>query len=205
MQVTDFVEPILSAIPEPAEGARTIIAIAGPPAAGKSTVAAALLDRLGERAGIVGLDAFHYDDAVLEERGDRPRKGAPHTFDVAGYRALIERTRTSAGRDIAIPVFDRSLELTRNAAAILPASANVVITEGNWLLLDRPGWRDLRELFDLTVMLQVAESAVETRILKRWADFGFDSATAEKRAWSNDIPNARLAARESAAADLTLS
>lgn len=79
-----------------------------------------------------------------------------------------------------------------------------MITEGNWLLLDRPGWRDLRDLFDLTVMLQVEESVVESRILARWTGLGFDAPTAQKRAWSNDIPNARMVARESLTADLTL-
>lgn len=203
--VNDFVEAVLERLSSAPPSSRQIVAIAGPPAAGKSTLAAELADRLGPSAGIVGLDAFHFDDAVLDERGDRSRKGAPHTFDWPGYRALIERVRDDADGDIAIPVFDRSLELTRNGAAILSSEVTTVITEGNWLLLDRPGWRDLRDLFDLTVMLQVEESVVESRILARWTGLGFDAPTAQKRAWSNDIPNARMVARESLAADLTLS
>lgn len=203
--MNDFADQVLSSLPEARPGLRTVVAIAGSPAAGKSTLAAELANRLGHTAGVIGLDAFHFDDVILEERGDRPRKGAPHTFDIAGYRALIERVRKHIDQEIAVPVFDRSLELTRNAAQILPASANIVITEGNWLLLDRPHWRDLRALFDLTVMLDIGESTVESRILQRWADLGFDRETAQKRAWSNDIPNARMVARESLPADLTLS
>ena len=202
--MTDFVERVLEALPPIQPGSRRIVAIAGPPAAGKSTLADVLVDRLGPSAGIVGLDAFHFDDAILDERGDRPRKGAPHTFDVAGYRDLIERVRHDVDHDIAIPVFDRSLELTRNAAAILPASAMTVITEGNWLLLDRPLWRELEDLFDLSVMLRVDEAVIERRILERWTDLGFEMTVAQKRAWSNDIPNARMVSRESLPADLVL-
>ena len=101
-------------------------------------------------------------------------------------------------------MFDRSLELTRNAAAILPASAMTVITEGNWLLLDRPLWRELEDLFDLSVMLRVDEAVIERRILERWTDLGFEMTVAQKRAWSNDIPNARMVSRESLPADLVL-
>lgn len=203
--MSNFVEQIVAELPKPDPSARTIVAIAGPPAAGKSTLAAALAERLGEQAGVIGLDAFHFDDAILLDRGDRQRKGAAHTFDIFGYRALIERVRTSVGEDIAVPVFDRSLELTRNAAQILSGSATTVFTEGNWLLLDRPGWRDLGELFDLTVMLRVSESVVEKRILQRWAEYGYDPEASHRWAWSNDIPNARMVARESLPADLTLS
>lgn len=203
--MTDFVEQVLAELPKPKPSARTIVAIAGPPAAGKSTLAAALAERLGEKAGVIGLDAFHFDDAILVERGDRKRKGAAHTFDISGYRALIERVRSSVGEEIAVPVFDRSLELTRNAAQILPGSATTVITEGNWLLLDRPGWRNLCELFDLSIMLKVSETVVENRILQRWAEYGYDAASSQRWAWGNDIPNARMVARESLPADLTLS
>jgi len=200
-----FVGQILAALPDPQPARRNVIAIAGPPTAGKSTLAATLLEHLGPAGGVLGMDAFHYDDAILNERGDRERKGAPHTFDVAGYAAFLERVRSTTGTDIAVPVFDRTLELTRNAAEILPATATTVITEGNWLLLDRPRWRDLQPLFDLTVMLDVAEEVVKVRSYERWHGFGFDDAAAEHWVETNDLPNARIVRDESRSADLTLS
>lgn len=202
--VMDAVDQILAALPEPRTDRRVVIAIAGPPAAGKSTLAESLLTRLGSRAGVLGMDAFHYDDAILHDHGTRSRKGAPHTFDVSGYGALLKRLREEVGHDIAVPVFDRSLELTRNSAQIFPGGADTVITEGNWLLLDRPQWRDLHVLFDLTVMLDVAESVIEARTLDRWASFGFDAAEARRRADENDLPNAATVRNESVPAHLTM-
>ena len=117
--VNNFVEAVLERLSSAPPSSRQIVAIAGPPAAGKSTLAAELADRLGPSAGIVGLDAFHFDDAVLEQRGDRSRKGAPHTFDWAGYRAMIGRIRNDADRDIAIPVFVGRPDLSETPPVIL--------------------------------------------------------------------------------------
>lgn len=198
-----FFDQILEALPEREPNHRSIVAIAGPPAAGKSTVARAV--QIGLGAGLIGLDSFHFDDAVLITRGHRERKGAPHTFDIAGYRALLERVRTSLGVEVAIPVFDRSQELSRNAAEIIAADAEVVISEGNWLLLDQPGWRDLRPLFDLTIMLEVDDRTIESRILERWRTLGLDEATCLARAKENDLPNARTVRELSGPADIVLS
>ncbi len=195
---------VLAALPAVEPTRRRVVAIAGPPAAGKSTLAAAVAAALGETAAVFGMDAFHYDDAVLVERGDRDRKGAPHTFDVDGYRAMLERLRSNVDSDVAIPVFDRSMELTRGSASIVGASVETIVTEGNWLLLDRDPWRSLRSLFDLTVGLDVADSIVEARILERWRSHGFDDETARMRAEANDLPNARTARVESAEAMLVL-
>jgi pantothenate kinase len=99
---------------------RVIVAVAGPPGAGKSTIVEDLLGVLPEgSAAVVPMDGFHYDDAVLTAKGLRERKGAPETFDFDGYEALLKRLLAD-DRDVAVPVFDRSIEISRAAAAIVP-------------------------------------------------------------------------------------
>lgn len=183
---------------------RVVVALAGPPAAGKSTLAASLSKALGDEAVVLGLDAFHYDDAILRERGDLARKGSPHTFDVDGYRSMLKRLRAEPVATVALPVFDRSLELSRSSAVIAEAHHRIVITEGNWLLLDDESWHPLRELFDLTVHVTTDIATIRERIIERWSGHGFDNAEAERRAEENDLPNARTAIGGSLAADLTV-
>lgn len=199
------VAQVLEALPlDVPSDRRLVVALAGPPAAGKSTLADALVRQLDPRAVVLGLDAFHYDDAVLNERGHRARKGAPHTFDVDGYRACLERLASTPDRRVALPVFDRSLELTRNAAVVAEPHHRVVVTEGNWLLLDEDGWRELTDLFDLTVFVTTDRSTIRRRILERWASHGFDADEAQRRADVNDLPNADTALEQSLPADLTV-
>ena len=184
---------------------RFVVAIAGPPAAGKTTLAAQLHDALPATTAVLGLDAFHFDDIVLNARGDRARKGAPFTFDVEGYRRCLETLVTETSDDVAIPVFDRELEVSRNAAAVVPSSCEVIITEGNYLLLDDEPWSGLAPLFDLTVFLDVNEATVHQRIIDRWLNHGLSAADTERRAETNDLPNARLVLTNSRPADLTAS
>ena len=168
---------------------RAIIAIAGPPGAGKSTIAEELAGLLpAGSAANVPMDGFHYDDAVLEAKGLRARKGAPETFDFDGYEALIKRLK-AGDRDVAIPVFDRSIELSRAAAAIVPVTAKFVLTEGNYLLLDEEPWSRLAPLFDFTIFLDVPREELERRLIQRWLDHG--RTPEDGRAWvnSNDLPN----------------
>lgn len=185
-------------------GRRTIVALAGPPAAGKSTLASALVERLGDRAALLGLDGFHFDNDILVARGHRDRKGAPHTFDTAGYRATLVRVRDQPDSQIAVPVFDRGQELSRAGAAIIEPHHTVVVTEGNWLLLDLAPWSDLGPLFDLSVMVRVDETTVAARIRQRWRDHGLDAVQADRRAELNDLPNARLVLTASRTADIDI-
>jgi len=180
------------------------VAIAGPPTAGKSTLAEAIVRQLDGRGIALGLDAFHFDDAVLEARGDRPRKGAPHTYDIAGYAALLDRLRATPVAPVALPVFDRSLELTRAAAEIAEPQHRIIVTEGNWLLLDDQSWSELSSRFDLTVFVRTDLGTIERRIRQRWHALGFDGGEANHRAEQNDLPNARLALAGSRSADLTI-
>ena len=172
---------------------RYMVGIAGPPGSGKSTISEQLREGLiaaGESAIIVPMDGFHFDDAILNARGHRPRKGAPHTFDVAGFEVLLKRIKARES-DIAIPVFDRSMELARAGAEIISADAKFILIEGNYLLLNQSPWHALKPLFDFTIFLGVQEAELERRLIARWLGFGFDEAGAREKALGNDIPNAR--------------
>lgn len=185
---------------------RFMVAVAGPPGAGKSTVSAALQKELtarGESAIVVPMDGFHFDDIVLNARGHRPRKGAPHTFDCAGFEVLLSRIRAMEP-DIAIPVFDRNLELSRAAADIVDGTSRIILIEGNYLLLKDPPWDRLKELFDYTIFIRVTEAELERRLLARIQSHGFDLAHARNWFATNDLLNIRTVNANSAEADLTV-
>lgn len=192
---------------ERARGApRFMVAIAGPPGSGKSTLAAQLVQALqatGQAAVAVPMDGFHFDDIVLNARGTRNRKGAPWTFDAAGFLHLIKRIR-ACEPDVAIPVFDRTVELSRNAADIVNGTDKFIIVEGNYLLLKEPVWCDLKPLFDLTIFLDVPLDVVQQRLLARIKQHGHDEAFALHWMQSNDMPNAKIVQESSAAADVVL-
>ncbi len=182
---------------------RFLIGLAGPPGAGKSTLAAAIVAELGAGAKAIPMDGFHYDDAVLLARGARDRKGAPDTFDVQGFLHLLRRLRVE-GDEVAIPLFDRDLEISRAGADIVTAADRLLIVEGNYLLLNENPWTDAAPLFDLTVWIDVPVAELDRRLLDRWAHHGKTPDSA--RAWidSNDMPNIRLVMQRSGAADFTI-
>lgn len=187
-----------------ANASRVVVAIAGPPASGKSTIAEELVSLLPEgSAAVVPMDGFHYDDRVLDQIGLRQRKGAPETFDFDGYESLLKRLR-AGGADVAVPLFDRSIEISRAAASIVPKSVKFIITEGNYLLLDEQPWQRLAPLFDVTVFLDVAREEVDRRLVQRWIDYG--RGTEAGRAWidSNDMPNVDRVLSRRRAADITI-
>ena len=183
-----------------------MVAIAGAPASGKSTLAENLANTLsagGEAAVVVPMDGFHFDDIILNARGQHPRKGAPFTFDVAGFDVLLKRIR-SGEPDIAIPVFDRAMELSRAAAGIVGEEARIILVEGNYLLLKQPPWNRLRPLFDFSIFLNVPREELERRLIRRWLDHGFDMTYAVNWIASNDGPNIMEVITNSAAADWTV-
>ncbi len=191
-------------IAEKAQGhARFMVAIAGAPASGKSTLAQNLAKELGETAIVVPMDGFHFDDIILNARGHRPRKGAPFTFDARGFENLLKRIRAGEP-EIAIPVFDRALELSRAGADIVDEKARIVLVEGNYLLLKQPPWNALRALFDFTIYLDVPKAELERRLIQRWLDHGFDMAYATNWIASNDLPNIEEVIAGSVAADVTI-
>lgn len=186
------------------EALRYMVAVAGAPASGKSTLAEHLRDALiaqGETAIVVPMDGFHFDDAILNTRGHRARKGAPHTYDMRGFEVLLKRLK-SGEADIAIPVFDRSMELSRAAAEIVTDEAKFILVEGNYLLLKRSPWDRLKPLFDYSIFVSEPIDELEKRLIKRWLDHGFDLAYAKNWIASNDLLNIKTVIDESAAADI---
>lgn len=181
---------------------RFLTALAGPPGSGKSTLAAAVVEAIGAGAKAVPMDGFHYDDAILNARGARARKGAPDTFDVAGFVHLLQRLRDED--EVAIPVFDRALELSRGSAEIISSQDRLLVVEGNYLLLNEGPWADLWRQFDLTVWIDVPEAELDRRLLDRWAHYGKTPEAA--RAWidGNDLPNIRRTIANSRPADVVI-
>ena len=149
------------------------------------------------------MDGFHFDDVVLESRGLRPRKGAPETFDYAGFAALLKRIRAGEP-EIAIPVFDRSMELSRAGASIIGPGVKFVLVEGNYLLLDEEPWSALSGLFDFSIFVDVPRGELERRLLERWRGHG--KSDEDARAWiaSNDLPNIERVLARRRRADLVI-
>ncbi len=197
-----------TAIERAGQSRRFIIALAGPPGVGKSALSEALVAefvRRGQGAAIVPMDGFHLDNAVLEARGVLARKGAPFTFDADGYAAVLGRLRAEPDYDIAIPEFDRTLDLARAGGSIITPQHRFLIAEGNYLLLEDPVWTRMMDLFDLTVMLTAGLDELRQRLIDRWLGYGLVPEQALARALSNDIPNAELIVSNSAKADLEVS
>jgi len=181
---------------------RKIIAVAGPPASGKTTLAQTLADRLNN-CSYLSLDGFHLDNSILIKRGLRNRKGSPETFDVNGFADLLRRLEKK--EEIFVPAFDRDTERAINCAYPIPYHDDLVIVEGNYLLLDEPIWRDLSDYWNLTVFLELDLRSLKRRLTKRWIAQGFDEQEAEVWIETNDLPNAHRVLRNRIPEDITLS
>ncbi|MFD7155495.1 nucleoside/nucleotide kinase family protein [Kribbella sp. NPDC059898] len=183
---------------------RTIVGLAGPPGAGKSTVAEALVHELSPDAVLVPMDGFHLSNAVLEALGRRDRKGAPDTFDAAGYVALLRRLRTP-GRDVVYaPTFFRDIEEPIGSSIPIALDTPIVVTEGNYLLLDTPPWSQVRGLLDAAWYLEVDDAVRLERLVAR--HIAYDKPPEAARAWAEgtDQRNAEAVAASARNADLVL-
>ena len=193
MTVVD-VAGLKSIVQERGKAGRSVTAIAGPPGAGKSTLAEELAEALNAdepgSAAVFPMDGYHYDDLVLVPRGLRPRKGAPNTFDVAGFAHMLGRLRQNEDREIAVPVFDRSIEIARAGGRMIPQSVRHLIVEGNYILLDTGDWRLLHRHYDTTVLIDVPEEELRRRLTERWKEL--DPQAFAFKMEENDIPNGRL-------------
>lgn len=176
---------------------RVVLGIAGAPGAGKTTLAEALVAAVGAHAGDgwvahVPMDGFHLADAQLDRLGSRSRKGAPDTFDADGYAHLLRRVRTEPDTWIYAPGFDRTLEQPLAAAMVVPPSARLVVTEGNYLLLPEDRWRRARA--ELTEVWFVAgdDDVRRARLVERHVTFGKAPDAAAAWVEQTDEVNAAL-------------
>lgn len=196
-------------------GHRRILGIAGPPGAGKSTLAAALVEALDGTAVLVPMDGFHLAGAELARLGRAARKGAPDTFDAAGYAALLRRlrgTRTDGGTSSApsgdetvyAPAFDRALEEPIAGSVAVDPATPLVVTEGNYLLHDDGPWAPVSGLLDEVWYLEIDPGVRVRRLVDRHVRFGRPRPDAEQWVADSDEANARLVEAGRDRADLVV-
>ncbi|MDX6226907.1 MAG: hypothetical protein QOI76_297 [Frankiales bacterium] len=187
-----------------APGGRALLGIAGAPGAGKSTVAEALVEALGDRAVLVGLDGFHLANAELIRLDRLQRKGSPDTFDAAGYVSLLRRLRARDEPVVYAPRFDRSLEESIGSAIPVPADVPLVVTEGNYLLMEDGAWAPVRGLLDACWYVDPGEDLRLARLVARHRRYGRSAAEAQDRSYGSDQRNAEVIAATRHRADRTL-
>jgi pantothenate kinase len=183
---------------------RVLLGLTGPPAAGKSTLAAALVDgvnaRLGEGTAVcVPMDGFHLACVQLRRLGLRDRKGAPETFDVDGYLHLLRRLRAGGDRPVYAPDFDRALEEPVAAGIVVPPGTRLVVTEGNYLADPGPGWSEVGDLLDQLWYVDAPPGTREERLLKRHTGGGRNEAEARAFVQGSERANAARVERTRAA------
>ena len=184
---------------------RYFIALAGPPASGKSTISEKLNEDLnikGFPSDILQMDGFHLDDAILSSQNLLPRKGAPETFDVMGLKSFLIRLANEP--EVIVPIFDRSLELSRSSAVTISENKKIIIVEGNYLLLNSQPWNELNNYFDSRVMIHCEESVLEKRLIDRWKGFNLTQDQINQKVYENDLPNGVNVIQNSIEADYYL-
>ncbi|GAA2826503.1 nucleoside/nucleotide kinase family protein [Kribbella solani] len=185
-------------------GRRQLLGITGAPAAGKSTYAEQLAAKLtadGHQVALVPMDGFHLAQSVLDELGLADVKGAPHTFDGFGFVALLRRLKERPDEQLWAPRFDRGIEDSIAASIGVAPEVTLVITEGNYLLLDQPPWSAVRALLDQCWYVEVPDALRHARLEARHRHFGRSAQEARERTYGSDERNAHLIAATAPAAD----
>ncbi|WP_020669310.1 nucleoside/nucleotide kinase family protein [Amycolatopsis nigrescens] len=182
---------------------RTVLGIVGAPASGKTTLAWGLAEKLGTRAAVVGMDGFHLAQVELQRLGRAERKGAPDTFDADGYVHLLRRLKDGT-ETVYAPEFRREIEEPIAGAVPVPPEVRLVITEGNYLLLDEDPWRGIRPLLDEAWFLAPDEPERLERLVTRHRRYGRTLVEAQQRALGSDQRNADLITATAPRADLVL-
>ncbi|MBN6035815.1 nucleoside/nucleotide kinase family protein [Amycolatopsis sp. 195334CR] len=182
-------------------GERAVLGIVGAPASGKTTLAWGLADALGNRAAVVGMDGFHLAQVELRRLGRTERKGAPDTFDAGGYVSLVSRL-AAGGETVYAPEFRREIEEPIAGAVAVPPDVPLVITEGNYLLVDEDPWSRIPPLLAETWFLRPDENDRIERLVSRHRHYGRSLVEAQQRARGSDQRNADLIATTASRADL---
>ena len=188
-------------------GDRVIVGIAGSPGSGKTTLALAVVAELERRepgsAAHLPMDGFHLANSTLDALELRSRKGALETFDGSGYAALLARVRAADGTVYA-PQFDRRVDEGVAGSIAIDPAVRFVVTEGNYLLIDRDPWRAVPALLDETWFCATPDDERMRRLIDRHTRFGRSPAAAE--AWARDVDgaNAVLIEATRGRADLVL-
>lgn len=188
-----------------ASGRRVILGLAGPPGAGKSTMAVWLAEHSSITIRIVPMDGFHLANTELDRLGFRTRKGAPETFDAAGFAALLRRIRADDGTTIYAPTFDRSVDEAVAGAIPVTRDDRVILTEGNYLLHQSEGWRLVRPVLDEAWWIDCSDDERRRRLVERHVRFGREPADARRFVTESDEANAALIAGDMRRADRMIS
>lgn len=180
---------------------RFVFGLAGPPGCGKSTVAASLALELD--APIAPMDGYHLPNAVLDGRGLRSKKGAPDTFDVEAFVAMLDALRRPG--DVWLPDFDRTVDEPRPGRVHIPADAPIVIVEGNYLLLPQAPWNMVAERLDAIGYIDIDQDTRVRRLIDRHVEFGRSPADAAAFVQGSDEHNAALVLATRDRADVVIS
>jgi pantothenate kinase len=184
---------------------RVLIGIIGKPGAGKSTLSKFLMAKLPkEFVTVVPMDGYHLSNKVLKDLKRADRKGAPDTFDVAGFISLVKRIRTEQTQNIYYPIFDRAIEESIAAQGVVTSHTKVVIIEGNYLLHDDGGWEVCNDLLDESWMVDVDDDKRISRLISRHIAYGKDPEAAKAWAKGTDEVNAKLIERGRNRADFVV-
>ena len=203
MSIEQLAETAVALVPE---GRRAVLGIAGTPGAGKTTLAESLVSAVGRLRGPdwvahVPMDGFHLADVQLERLQALGRKGAPDTFDAEGYAHLLQRIRRESESWVYAPGFDRTLEQPLAAAMVVPPSARLVISEGNYLLLDGGSWPHARAAMDEVWFVSGDDQVRLERLVERHVTFGKHLHAARTWVETSDERNADLVAPSAVRAD----
>ncbi len=186
-------------------GRRSVLGLVGPPGGGKSTLADALCEASGGAAQVVPMDGFHLANSELHRLGRHGRKGAPDTFDAAGFADLLARLRgqgnNSVDEWVYAPEYRRELEEAVAGAIGIRPGTRLIITEGNYLLLDQGAWAGVATLLDECWYVEVDDALRIERLMRRHVQFGRTPEQAREWVAITDEPNGRLIAATRGRAD----